>query len=68
MYFKYREPNVPPGTVSGKPTTASWPMTSRRSSGVGAAREVEARVQRARVRWWVRGAIVAVVIVVGEGG
>lgn len=45
LYFKYREPL---GAVSGKPTTASWLMTARRSSG--AARDVGARVQRARVR------------------
>jgi hypothetical protein len=51
LYFKYNDPRVPLGTVCGKPTTASWLMTARRSSG--AARDVMA--QRARVRWWVRG-------------
>jgi hypothetical protein len=54
LYFKYKEPRVPLGTVCGKPTTASWLMTARRSSG--AARDVMA--QRAMVRWWVRGNIV----------
>ena len=48
MYFKYKEPRVPLGTVCGKPTTASWLMVARRSSG--AARDVEARAARARVR------------------
>jgi hypothetical protein len=33
LYFKYKEPRVPLGTVSGNPTTASWVITARRSSG-----------------------------------
>ena len=48
LYFRYREPKVPLGTVCGKPTTASWLMTARRSSG--AAEVVDATAQRARVR------------------
>ena len=53
LYFRYREPRVPLGTVWGKPTTASWLMRARRSSG--AARDVEARAARARVRGHIVG-------------
>lgn len=33
LYFRYSDPAVPEGTVSGNPTTASWLMTARRSIG-----------------------------------
>jgi hypothetical protein len=53
LYFRYKEPRVPLGTVWGKPTTALWLMRARRSRG--AAREVEARAARARVRGHIVG-------------